>query len=220
MTRATTLIASLMTLLFAVAICLPRLLPYQDGGLTALLTPPDDCAAPCWLGLRPGVSTLSEGGQLLQASAWLKDFQVISPATAFLRFSDIVPAVTRGKLDLWASDQGIVSRITLSETKLAFSDIQLALGAPQRVFFNHTYEFEVNHLIAIYTAYNLSVSASLDMCPISQDIFWSQPHKVVLTIGDWQTVVNEQHPAYAISSTELDPQRWATQLRQMQLCQP
>src|SRR5262245_42221812 len=107
-------------LIFTAAMVLMRLPPYEDGRLRAFLTPPMDCDAPCWLGVRPGVSTLTASGQILQHNAWIKRFQPISPATAFLHFSRAVPAVQRGKLNLWEGSEGIVTQIILFDTGLSF----------------------------------------------------------------------------------------------------
>ncbi|MEO8606982.1 MAG: hypothetical protein ABI690_03830 [Chloroflexota bacterium] len=45
LTRLFTSAAFIVTLIFTAAIVLMRFAPYQDGGL---LSPPVDCAAPCW----------------------------------------------------------------------------------------------------------------------------------------------------------------------------
>jgi hypothetical protein len=212
-----------VTLIFTAAIMLLRLPPYQDGGLRTLLTPPDNCAAPCWLGVRPGITTLIASGQILKHSAWIRLFQPISPAMAFLHFSRAVPAVERGKLNLWEGSQGTVTQIILFDTGLSFSEIQLALGTPERLFLNRVVQYGIygkNQLIAIYPRDDVVVTTDFYPCGLDQVSFWNQPNKLMVTIGDWRNAVNNPRVAYYVSSVELDPGRWATQLRQMQLCTP
>ena len=200
---------------------LMRLAPYQDGGLRALLTPPPDCAAPCWLGVRPGVNTLTGSAQILQHSNWINRFQRISPATAFVHFSRAVPAVQRGTLNLWEGNQAVVTQLDLLDTGLSFSDIQLALGTPERLLLNRAFQYGVygtNRLIAVYTRYNLTVTARFSACYVDPATFWNEAGKLTVTIGEWQNGATNPRAADSLFSVELDSARWATQLRQMQRC--
>jgi hypothetical protein len=220
LTRILIIAIILTTLVFTTAIVLMRLPPYQDGGLHDFLTPPADCAAPCWLGVRPGVSTLSGSSQILGRSAWIKTLRSVSPATALLDFSKSIPAVGRGTLNLWEGGAGIVTQISLFDTGLSYSDIQLALGMPQRLFLNRTVQYGTNHLIAVYTHYNLAVITHFYPCRLDQRSFWKAAENLTVTIGDWQVSVNNPRNVYYVSSIELDPPRWATQVRRMHLCNP
>ncbi len=58
--------ALLLSGLFLLPVLLIRAQPYDDGGLRAFLTPPEDCPAPCFMGIRPGVTTTEEALEILK----------------------------------------------------------------------------------------------------------------------------------------------------------
>jgi hypothetical protein len=64
------------TLLFALCIALIRAQPYDDSELRAFLTPPEGCPAPCFIGIRPGVTTVEEAVAILEAHEWVEDVNV------------------------------------------------------------------------------------------------------------------------------------------------
>ena len=60
-----------LTLLFAACLGLIRAQPYHDSELRAFVTPPDGCPMPCFLGIRPGVTTADEALAILEAHEWV-----------------------------------------------------------------------------------------------------------------------------------------------------
>ena len=61
-----------LTLLFSGVMIGLRAQPYEDGGLRQTLFPAD-CASPCFMGIRPGVTTHAEALDLLQANPWVTE---------------------------------------------------------------------------------------------------------------------------------------------------
>jgi hypothetical protein len=61
----------LLILVFAVCIGLIRAQPYDDSELRAFLTPPDGCPMPCFMGIRPGVTTADEALAILETHEWV-----------------------------------------------------------------------------------------------------------------------------------------------------
>lgn len=61
----------LLTLLAALPIVVIRARPYDDSDLRALLTPPENCPAPCFMGIRPGVTAVEEAIAILEAHEWV-----------------------------------------------------------------------------------------------------------------------------------------------------
>lgn len=59
-------IALLLTALLTVPVLLIRAQPYDDSDLRELLTPPADCAAPCFMGIKPGVTTFTQAVDKLE----------------------------------------------------------------------------------------------------------------------------------------------------------
>lgn len=60
-----------LTALFVALLGALHLQPYDDSGLRALVTPPDDCAAPCFMGIQPGITRAGEAVALLWAHEWV-----------------------------------------------------------------------------------------------------------------------------------------------------
>lgn len=57
-------------LLFFIPLALSRALPYDDQNLRAAVMP-QDCQMPCFMGIRPGITTVEEAVRLLRASPWV-----------------------------------------------------------------------------------------------------------------------------------------------------
>ncbi len=57
--------------LFTLVLILIHAQPYDDHELRELLLP-EGCPAPCFMGIRPGVTTMDEAVKLLNASSWIK----------------------------------------------------------------------------------------------------------------------------------------------------
>jgi hypothetical protein len=73
--------ALLLSGLWLLPVLLIRAQPYDPSALRAFLTPPEGCPAPCFMGIRPGVTTVAEAFAILDEHPWLvpgslKDFGV------------------------------------------------------------------------------------------------------------------------------------------------
>ena len=56
---------------FLMSIAVIRAQPYDDHDLRAFLTPPDGCPTPCFMGIRPGVTTTEEATAILERHEWV-----------------------------------------------------------------------------------------------------------------------------------------------------
>jgi hypothetical protein len=65
--------AALLTALAALPIFLIRAQPYDDHHLREFLAAPDECPAPCFMGIRPGVTTVEEALLILQGHPWVSN---------------------------------------------------------------------------------------------------------------------------------------------------
>jgi hypothetical protein len=63
--------SGLLLLLLGVLMLLIRAQPYDDHEIRALLLP-DDCTMPCFMGIRPGVTSIDDAVRLLENHAWVK----------------------------------------------------------------------------------------------------------------------------------------------------
>jgi hypothetical protein len=110
---------------------------YFDG-LRAFLLPTNDCTAPCFLGIRPGVTTQDEAVTLLRASSWAQDIEVHRDSIEW-RWNDyLAPYVTPQGIQpqAWIDDSGRVQRIVVI-SKVAFGDIWMLMGKPDGGEFSH-----------------------------------------------------------------------------------
>ena len=74
-------IGSAFTLLLVLPILLIQVQPPVVETMPVLLAPPEGCPAPCFMGIRPGVTTMDEAVSLLKTNAWvdrmrLEDYQL------------------------------------------------------------------------------------------------------------------------------------------------
>jgi hypothetical protein len=122
-----------LALTCATAIAAIRAQPYDDHNLRALLSAPDGCSAPCWQGIRPGVTTGTEASRLLETNAWVGNVDYYVDLNALVwEWS--------GEQPDWIDDhqRGVVSfdvrsvRYVRIYTRIAFGDLWLALGTPEQ----------------------------------------------------------------------------------------
>jgi hypothetical protein len=105
--------------------------PYDSGSLTALLTPPENCPTPCFLGVRPGETTVNAAGVLLQADPAVR-FEILSDEYNVHNIRQRIEweyrqpnRVVHGNMYV---EDSIVRRVTIYDIPLA--EIWLSMGKP------------------------------------------------------------------------------------------
>lgn len=115
--------------LFTLVLIVIHAQPYDDHELRQLLLP-EGCPAPCFMGIRPGVTTAEAALQILRANDLVKDVQsyatVISWKWNNLKF--IWNDSRGGKINA-KSDSQLVDTIILY-TNISIGEVQLTLGLP------------------------------------------------------------------------------------------
>ena len=78
--------------LFTAVLLIIHSQPYDNLQQRQLLFP-DGCPAPCFMGIRPGVTSVDEAIQILQSSGWTADIQ-IQPTSRWIivRWNEQAPA--------------------------------------------------------------------------------------------------------------------------------
>jgi hypothetical protein len=76
LTRVLLLPITALPILFLMCIGLIQAQPYDDHHLQALLTPPDGCMMPCFIGIRPGVTRLDDAVTILRTHEWVENYAV------------------------------------------------------------------------------------------------------------------------------------------------
>ncbi len=122
-------------LVFALIVAVQFILPLTHrGALLELLTPPEGCEAPCFMGVRPGETTIEEALAILEAHEWVEEGSVVHEYSAYAswEWSGSQPeAIYRGYSYppgyLYYDEQGVVSYISIT-TDIPFGAIPLTFG--------------------------------------------------------------------------------------------
>ncbi len=68
-------LALTLLILSIAAVALSHARPYDSEAVRVLLAAPADCAAPCWSGIRPGVTSAEDAVALLKANPWVDEIR-------------------------------------------------------------------------------------------------------------------------------------------------
>jgi hypothetical protein len=167
-------------LTFGLIVGVPLLHPYNAEPLRVLIAPPESCAAPCWAGIRPGVTSLQDGMAALASTGWAEGITAnINPESGTgvveWSWSGAQPAWIDGhKRGGMAVHDGVIADIGFA-TRLTLGDFRLALGTPDRMseisggFAGGT---STRLLEADYEALNLSVRVRTE---VRAGLRWKYP---------------------------------------------
>ena len=137
--------ALLLTAFFALPVVLIRAQPYDDGELRAFLTPPEGCSAPCFMGIRPGVTTVNEAIAILEGHEWVADVggdylelmreaNYDKPQVAWVivwEWSRDAPDWIKGDLNSNLVVAGRQVTAILISTRIPLGDVLMAYGIPE-----------------------------------------------------------------------------------------
>jgi len=190
-------LTALFTLLFAACIGLINARPYDDSELRALFAPSNECPMPCFIGIRPGVTTADEALAVLEAHEWIGDVELAynrvtgAPNAAIWSWSGSQPPLIldtlygspyRGNLRI---QDGIVTAIWIPTTITA-GDLRLLWGKPDQIAFTLFRNLEVERYPLFLSYFEIfagqrAVSQAFVYCPYFP-VDWYAP--VALTLGD------------------------------------
>jgi hypothetical protein len=124
-------------MIFTFALLLIHAQPYDDHELRELLLP-EGCPMPCFMGIRPGVTTGDEALKLLRASKWVEGISGRSSELGIItwQWSNQNPLNwTKGRSAAFSITYGHVDNIILN-TGFRLGEIRLILGVPDSEFVN------------------------------------------------------------------------------------
>jgi hypothetical protein len=138
----------LLTMIFAPPILLIRALPYDDRAIHVVSQ--QNCSAPCFMGIRPGTTTMEGAVHILAAHDWVAsstdDFPALVREAIFFgaavprtiidwRWSEGVPEWIDGTQDgaMLVENREVLDLII--QTRLSLGEIILALGNPDASWF-------------------------------------------------------------------------------------
>jgi hypothetical protein len=133
-----------------------RAQPYDDTDVRAFLMPPADCAAPCFLGIRPRVTAVQKAVKLLQQHEWIGEVDDFDPIprtdSRSVIFATRVDWTWNGQQPAWLGPEqdsmlffyptvGRVDKIII-ETGLTVGAVQYVLGRPDVQHFSSRYQVD------------------------------------------------------------------------------
>jgi hypothetical protein len=128
----------LLTLLAALPIALIRAQPYDDTELRAFLTPPDGCPAPCFIGIRPGVTTAQDAAVMLTTHALLLDTISPNPPRGLRVRASRPDALVEDRVFSYLDVENNVIQWIQMHTNISLADVWMAFGPPDWGARTHT----------------------------------------------------------------------------------
>ncbi len=136
-TRLVLKLVTALTLAFSACIGLIRAQPYDDAELRAFFAPPDGCPIPCFIGVRPGVTTVEEAMAILEAHEWIAginryeatDGRGVTSLTA--PWSGTQPEFIDSSEELWLGIEDNTVQGVFIPTRIPLARIWLLFGVPQ-----------------------------------------------------------------------------------------
>ncbi len=173
---------ALLTLIFTLALIAIRALPLGDADLIAFFAPSAGCAAPCFMGIRPGVTTRDQALALLHAQPWVGMLLVTVPdgiswnwngrQPAFVSDREHGAVVGAGHIDF---HNNVVSFIRV-DTGTRLGDFYAMFGKPDQEFMAVSVSptNSILYLDASYAAPSFTISAGT-ACPLQSggDLWYS-----------------------------------------------
>lgn len=193
------LVLSLLGLL-AVPIFLIHGQPYDDHELRSLLIP-SGCPLPCFMDIRPGVTTVDEAADLLRRNPWVDAssvnvFERFNVVRLEWRWSGLQPSFFsddsrgmgvatvlpgfNGGAHLTDSERVVTGIVVF--TTLPYGEARLLLGrGSNRAHYRLASQFINPRISAVYPEDGVAVLSQLMRCPVHIGEFWNEP--VTLEIG-------------------------------------
>ena len=209
-------LALLLTLAFVLPVLAIRAQMAAAGPLDWLFTSAPNCAAPCFLGVRPQETDIAEAVQRLQANAAVQGVTVdVRNGRPFIAWNWLAET-SEDRAFAFTVREDVVDWLILPE-QVTLGDVRLALGEPQRITVtaNTLYTPRVAYVLE-YPSRALHIYAEFRVCEIDQATFWR-----MRADGDARAsfFVGLGHPDYIrvmpYRPVELNPASWATQLRDL-----
>lgn len=184
MTRLLLIPSVVLTLLFAATIGVIHARPYDEGGLRAFLSPPENCSPPCFMGIRLGRMTTGQAIEWLDRHDWV-DHVIVSERFGATqrgyigwRWNDQQPAWLSGThlASLWV--RGQVVRFVRVQSLITFGELWLLLRNPPLGSYRVEGDFLGAHpVIVVHAVYpEMSLLAQITVpCPLRPADFWNEP---------------------------------------------
>lgn len=203
-----------LTLMFTAIIGLIRAQPYTPGALAHFLTPPEHCRVPCFMGVRPGHTTIAEALPILRANDNIRQVEVENSfAEQVISWRWIDDDTSFQSYAFYVENQQ-VTRPRLPQS-VALGELLLALGEPESVSAAYTNEYVRRMaLVFEYPSRGFHIFVAVYPCEVKQRLFWDLRQQLSLE-GSFYIGLGDANFARTLprSRVELSPDTWATQIR-------
>ena len=192
------------TILFMSILLVIRAQSYDDHELRELLLP-EGCPAPCFMGIRPNITTRDEAINLLSASGWVEMGDSTSPIE-----NDNFPLTLKwnGKQTRFlnaeegfglqiifqrAAPQTVVQIAFNLNTSVTIGEVYLLLGKPTMYAQTSLFLPQQGYIMSVTHQFIPQgiETRTITSCPLSFGSYWHQP-TAIMTYGDPQVIL---HPA-------------------------
>lgn len=204
----------------AVTLCFALLISFVyhpgESELRALLTPPDGCAAPCFMGVRLGNTVSTQTVPILRRHPWVDqiymhldgyywDWSWSGDQPAF------IDASRRGFLGARAVFDDTYNTLYIA-TSITLADLVLALGKPDYSTFTRVERVRSRVLLhsVVYEDLGLQADGYID-CPIRVSRLWDIP-----LVLNWHSDIPS--PPSSVEQTYIFPRYPRTYLNSLPLC--
>ncbi len=176
---------------FTVYMLILHIQPAHTADLRALFMPPDTCFDPCFMGIRPGFTTVDEAITILNAHRWVKS--VSAPPSTSRREEDLLILNWNGAQSPYIDTQSTSALITCGNwicglsipTNLELGAFLLEFGQPDSATLRSIPD--APHAIIIYAAnysdMQFTVRTSNHCPPVITEAALHHSH-VILQLGD------------------------------------
>lgn len=198
---------TLTSALLMLPMLLIRAQPVDNSDLSGFLATPDNCAAPCFIGIKPGVTRVGETLQILRSHNWISDIRVdafgehVSSSFGYAEINwdwsgqqpGLIDATQPGRISfLWdresqrnleSVDDATIETITI-HTTIRIERARLWYGAPDSGQISE----RSNQEIAFVTGYHFGNPpgmiqlSTLLPCPANWLGYWNARAKIEMTV--------------------------------------
>lgn len=204
----------LLTGLFSLIISVVVALAYDDpyfAGISRFLAPPDGCPAPCFMGIRPGQTTLREAVAILERHEWVDEVRVY--LDDLVQDEGLVCWSWSGKQPAFVEVNTYVSpclhtrrgsriiRGISIPASISFGEVWLLYQPEQIMLTDFTKVKASAYYTGVYLQNTLFVTANSLSCPINVSRIWDMP--TTLEIGEMSESYFRGRATYAFPAYDL-----------------
>ncbi len=189
MRRPFLLVIPCLLIIFTGMVLFIQARPYDDSQLRELLMP-DDCDAPCFMGIRPGVTTADAALEILKTHPWVASYEILHeppsspPYVVYWEWNGQQPAFLREDARpqmILTYDRVQMVESVLVDTTIPVGYAYLMLGTADGTYSGRSVTLRNSVLINALFDDPLVLIYTTIPCPVSYSKFWNAPMSLELS---------------------------------------